>query len=338
MEDLQSWLDGVLSDSQIQMEYWKSQEQEDLDGLVSILANFLQSSDSISGRGVLLTGADSHSRYSVAAQIAELLEQAEFDGLFLDGMDLDGDDAVSARKKLDALLNHCFDEGRGICLVLEGMGECPCGREVLRHLGQRLCQCRMRPDESVQLFVVLPDEQPIPALLRNCLLQLRLQLPNEERRLAYLEEYGKTLRNYLSLPVFAQCTEGVSYVQLQDLIGLAEGYLDSLDGRGMSEKELRDFLEAQLPARRKDPMMQTLCDSVQELVEHFKKMPAAAPVQVSVANQMPEPVSTLTPDTPKDTSRESIEKLPPVEVASDLWGKDIVEEIRNRAEQIMQQA
>lgn len=339
MDDMHSWLDGLLSDSRIQLEYWKAQELDDFDGWVGILAASLQSGDAINGRGVLLTGADSHSRYAIAAQIAELLEQAEFDGLFLDGMEL-GCDGTAARKKLDALLNHFFEEGRGLCLVLDGMSECPCGREVLRYLGQKLCESRMNPDEGVQLFVVLTEQLPIPALLRNCLLQMRLQLPNEERRMAYLEQYGKTLRNYLSLAIFAQCTEGVSYVQLQDLIGLAEGYLDSLDGRGMSEKELKEFLAAQMPVQTKDPMLQTLCDSVQELVEHFKKMPASVPVPVQVQTTVTSAVVNPTPvsNTEGGTSRESIENAPPIEVANDLWGKDIVEEIRKKAEQIMQQS
>lgn len=329
-EDIQVWLDSAREESQFMLEYWKTRELGDPDEWGSLLASSFQDGGAVTGRGVLLAGGDNHSKQAVALQILGLLKPEAFEGIFLNGADLSDGGFAQARKKLDGLLDHFYDKGMGLCLVLDGLEECACRPEILRFMGQKLCEYTMYSEELTPLFLILMDdrEQDIPGLLRDCLQLCRLQLPNKTKRAAYLETHAKSLRNYLSLEIFAKATEGISYVQLQDMISLAEHYVDSRDGRALSDEELKTFVAGQMPDLVSEQPLKTLCKSVQQLVEQLPKIIRNAPVANVV--QQPQIQAQAAPQAQLSSvpGREEIEKMPPRQLAVDLFGEDFVSDMQ----------
>lgn len=337
-EEIRSWLDSTLADSRFQWEYWKAQRLPDLDDWGSLFAAFLQDRTSVSGSGILLTGADNHSKQFAAVQMLGHLIAESYEGVFLDGMELGTSGAIQAKQKLNCLLDHFYDAGMGLCLILEGMESCPCRRELLRFLGQKLCEYRMYQDQLTPLFLILLDdqEQDIPGLLRNCLRLCRVQLPNRERRAAYLAQHAKSLRHYLSLEVFAQSTEGASYKQLQDLVVLTEGYVDSRDGQGMSDEELRTLLAGQMPLPAQEDAMQSICQSVQQLIEQLPQLIKNA--GGGTGGGLPGPNSPPVSQPPISDgipTKADIENMPPLALAVELFGEQAVEEMRKMSERIV---
>ncbi len=333
MEDVMGWLDSTLAESQFQWEYWKQQRLPDPDGWGSMFHCLLQSRTSVSGRGLLLTGADSYSKQAAAVQMINLLVAEDYETVFLDGMELSDGGMSQARQKLDQLLDHFYDAGKGACLVLEGLEECVCRRELLRFLGQKLGEYRMYQDQLTPLFLILLDDrqQDIPGMLRSCLRLVRLQLPDREHRMVYLSQQAKSLRHYLSLEVFAQTTEGVSYVQLQDLIDMMEEYVDSLDGQVVSDDDLRAMLSQQLVIVQQDQSMQNLCQSVQQLVEMLPKLireGSSGRERQPQPQPQPQPVPTPIPGPGPMTD---FDKIPPLELSVQLFGQEAVDELRNMA-------
>ncbi len=334
---MEKWLKSTLEISQIQWAYWCDRDLTCPEDWKDHFSAYLQNHPALGGCGLLLTGGDSYTKQLVAMQMVDLLPET-FSCVFLHGGELAEGGIAEAKAKLQQLVDHFSQEATSLCLLMEGMEDIPCRRELLHYLGQTLCKCRYE-EQGNPLFLIMQDDQDmqIPALLRSHLQLCRLQMPNMQQREAYLDHHAKIIRNYVSLPVFAQTTAGVGYAQLQDMIQLVEMRLDALGGRGMSEQELRDFLESQLPAQTADPMMQDLCDSVKELVEQMKKAPAAVPVSVQTPVVMQENIPAPTPATQANTTWASIENAPPIQTATELFGKEKVEEIRKRAEAILQQ-
>lgn len=328
-EDIQVWLDSTRENSQFQLEYWKNRGLDDPDGWGDLLASSFQDGSAVTGRGILLTGGDSHGKHAVALQVLGLLKPEAYEGIFLSGTELGADGFTKAKKRLDSLLDHFYDNGMGLCLILDDMEECDCRREILRFLGQKLCEYSLYREELTPLFLILMDdrEKDLSGMLRDCLQLCCLQLPSKARRAAYLEIHGRSLRNYLSLEVFAQVTEGVSYVQLQDLISLAECYVDSLDGRGLSEEELKTFLADRMPESSSEQPIKTLCRSVQQLVEQLPELIKNAPAARAVA----QPVLSQPTQQPQLSSvpgRDEIEKMPPRQLAIDLFGEEFVSDMQ----------
>ena len=336
-KQMEKWLEATLEMSQIQWGYWCDRDLTCPEDWKDTFSAFLQSHPSLGGCGLLLTGADSYTKQIVAMQMVDLLPE-EYSCVFLHGGELAEGGVAEAKVKLQHIFDRFSQEAASLCLLLEGMENVSCRRELLHYLGQMLCKGRYLQGTN-PLFLILQDDldTQIPALLRSNLQLCRLQMPNTQQRRDYLEHHAKMVRNYVSLPVFAEATTGVGYAQLQDMIQLVELRLDVLDGRGMSEQELRDFLAAQLPAKTADPAMRELCDSVKELVEQVKKAPAAAPVSVQTpaVSQVMAPITP--PDADENVTRESIENAPPMQTATELFGKEKVEEMRRRAQAIMQQ-
>ncbi len=333
----EKWLESTLEMSQIQWGYWCDRDLTCPENWKDEFSAFLQNHPALGGCGLLLTGADSYTKQLVAMQMVDLLPE-DFSCVFLHGGELAEGGIAEAKAKLQCIFDHFSEEASSLCLLLEGMEDLSCRRELLHYLGQKLCKCRYE-EQASQLFLILQDDQDaqIPALLRSHLQLCRLQMPNVQQREAYLEHHAKMVKKYVSLQVFAETTAGVGYAQLQDMIQLVEMRLDMLDGRGLSVQELRDLLATQLPAKTADPMMQDLCDSVKELVEQMKKMPAAVPVSVQTPVVNQDNVQTPIPATEGHATRESIENAPPIQTATALFGEEKVEEMRKLAMAIMQQ-
>ena len=340
-QDIQLWLNDTCNDSQFQYEYWKSRELDDFDGWGALLAPSFHDGSSVTGRGILLTGGDSHGRQAVAIQVCGLLKSEAYEVIFLNGDELCDKGFAQAQKRLDALLDCFYDKGMGLCLILDDMEECDCRRKILRFLGLKLCEYNIYREQYTPLFLIVIDnrEQDMPVLLRDCLQLCRLRLPNKTRRAAYLEKHAKSLRNYLSLKVFAQVTDGVGYDQLQDLISLTENYIDSLDIRGLSDEELKRFLSDHMPDASAEQPVQALCRSVQQLVDRLPEMLKNLPVAHTVSQPIASQQSSSQPDLEAQLAslpgRADFEKMPPRQLAIELFGEEGVADLQ-QAYQMMQ--
>ncbi len=326
-KEIQAWLKGICDVSQFRLEYWKARELDDPDGWGSLLAPSFQDGDSVSGSGILLTGGDSHSKISFAMQVLNLLKPEAYDGVFISGTDLGADGFAQTLKKLNSLFDYFNNKGMGLCLILDDLDEYAYRRNLLQFLGHKLCEYNMYGGELAPLFLLIMDEheQDIPALLRDCLQLCRLQLPNKAKRSVYLEIHAKSLRNYLSLEVFAQATEGASYVQLLDMITLAENYIDSLDGRGISDDELKAFLADQMPNCTSDNPLNEINKSIQQMIEQLKNLPVGGGGGPYTPHKPIDPKPPLTND--NRVTREDIENMPPKQLATELFGEDRVKEL-----------
>lgn len=330
-EDILGWLDGTIKDSQLQWEYIQTQPQDDPDRWGDIFAASLQETDSFSGCGLLLTGADSYSKQSVAIQMLRHLVNDAYEGVFLDGMDLSSRGAAQAKARLDGLLDRFYDAGTGLCLILSGMEESPCRQELLQFLGQRLCEYRVYQDTLTPLVLILLDdrEQSIPALLRGRLRLCRVSLPDQSRRAAYLKKHAASLRNYLSLELFARKTEGASYAQLQDMICVAGCLVDSRDGSALSNEELTAFLAGQMPPPAPEDAMQTLCRSAQQLLEQLPQLLKNAATERVTAQPIqqaaPRVAAAVDGAAFMNDKRQEIEQMPPRDLAVELFGQETVD-------------
>lgn len=348
MEDIRSWLDSVLENSRIRWEYMQTQDQDDPDGWGEIFAASLQEGASVvSGCGLLLTGADSYGKQSAAAQMLALLVNEAYEGVFLEGTELCDGGIRQAKARLDALLDCFYDAGKGLCLILEGLEDCPCRRELLNFLGQTLCVYRTRDDYTPFFLILLDDrEQDIPGLLRGRLRLCRMCLPDLARREAYLKQNARSLRNFLSLEVFARATEGASYAQLQDMISVVGCLVDSRDVVTLPDAELTAFLAGQMPAPRPEDAMQTLCRSVQGLVDQLPELLKEAAAMRQTVPAVVSPVQTVPARAPMpvavdqgsfmDSKRREIEQMTPWELAVDLFGEKGVGDLRNQTVMLQQ--
>ena len=343
-ERIQTWIDGMLASSQLQLQMAQALPKVHQDDWGKTFAESLKDANFARSGGVLLSGADSYTKRCVAVHLTQILQRQAYELVLLEGADLVDEGIQEAKARIDGLLDHFYDAGMGFCLVLEGMEECAFRREVLSFLGQKLCEYRMYQQDLTPLFLLLLDdrEQQIPGLLRSCLRQYRLQLPDRAHRLAYLQNNGFSVRGYVSFEHFARITEGVGYPQLQDLVDWVACRIDSRDGRELTDAELSALLADQLPALSGEDGLQTLSRSVQQLVEQLpellKSMPAPQ-VQTVPIMQMPQ----QTPQTPVNDpqhlaeQRQTIENMAPRELGADLFGKERMEKLVQQAAQQMQQ-
>jgi len=336
-DDILTWLDSTLTDSQFQWEYLKTLAQEDPDGWGQLFSCSLREADSVSGCGILLTGADSSSKLSAAIPMLKLLDREDYECVFLEGSGLAELGAARAKAALDGLMDRLYDQGRGLCLVLEGAEEIPCRRELMTFLGQKLCKYHMFREELTPLFLILLDdrEQTLPALLRSRLQLCRITLPDLDRRMAYLAQHAKGLKKTLSLELFAKETEGVTYTQLQDLILLAGVLVDSQDCVYLPDEDLSAFLATQLPQRQQEDAMADLCRSLRQLTEKLpqllKHSAVNAPAEMSVFSP------TAIPPKPTGVPTETeILQMHPADLAVDLMGEEGLRDLQQAAVRLLQ--
>lgn len=344
-ERIQAWLDSALASSQLQLQMAQALPQIHSQDWDATFAQSLQDANFARSGGILLSGTDDYSKRCAAVQLVQRLQAQAYEGVLLEGAELTDEGAREAKARIDGLLDHFYDAGQGLCLVLEGMEECACRREVLSFLGQKLCEYRMYQQDLTPLFLLLLDdrEQQIPGLLRSCLRQHRLQLPNQAQRMGYLEKNAKSLRNFMSFAHLSQITEGVSYAQLQDVIEWLECYIDSRDGRELTDAELSELLEGQMPAAAGDNGLQSLSRSVQQLVEQLPELLQSIPapqVQAMPMQQMPQTAAAqsipVNEEQHMSEQRKMIEEMAPIDLCTDLFGQERTAGLMQKAEQIMQ--
>lgn len=312
--------------------------QEDPEDYNGILEAFLQEYYDFSGWGILLTGTDRCSSQAAAMKVLELLVEQGCEGVFLDGADLGEGGGTQAKAKLNGLLDKFYDMGTGLCLVLEGMEESACRWEILNFLGKRLCEYWLYKEEFPPLFLILIDEREkeIPNLLRDRLKLCRTNNPNYAQRAIYLKKHAVSLKDCLSLTQFAQLTEGADYAQLRDMIAMAGWLVDSRDGRGLTDEELSELLEGQMPTPSKEMASQSLYQSIQQLAERLPQALNGVTVGQMVPQALPAASASPAAAVPQDqgkylaSKRKEIEEMAPKQLIHEVLDDDFLKEVEMR--------
>lgn len=271
---VQRWVEDIQVRSIFQWEYRTFRKDEYPEDYKEILETFPKDRRKSRGGGILLSGNDHYASQAAAVKILEHFVLDDFVGIFLDGMELSEFGAEQAKARLNGLLDSFYDEGKCLCLILEGMEECTCRRELLIFLGEQLWESLLYGDQRIPLFLIFIDnrESEIPGLLRNRLQLYRTNVPSRSQRSNYLEKHAKYLAEYLSLELFVQLTEGADYIQIRDMIAMADRLIESRHGRMLTDGELTEFLAKQMPPLSQEKTTQQLVQKVKELADQLPQL------------------------------------------------------------------
>ena len=256
-----AWLKRVRLYSQLISEYLLSQIPDDSFGWGRVLQNmwFPTGSEQPSGTGLLLVGPAGCGKHTALHHMLRLLPlsprveiegryEAPYDAVFLneDSLADPEEDFAVCQARLNLLLDHYYDRGQGLFLVLEHAARLPFSRKLFRFLEEQLAAYFLNrgerslapgpkdwPDLSAEpaespypplFLVLLEEEEPeLPALLRSRLQLCRMSRPDLLRRTEFLLNHD--VQNvHLDLDELhpgqnlADLTEGLSYAQLQGLL------------------------------------------------------------------------------------------------------------------------
>lgn len=230
--------------------------------------------------GLLLTGPNGCGKHTAAAHMYHVLYDTHY-ALLLDGMELCADGFAAATQRLRYALDHPGKDDQGTplpwCLILENMESCPCRRELFTWLGQALTAQWYGETDVPPAFFILIDssEEDIPSVLRRHLRLCRMSLPTTSRRRAYIgRDEFPMIRVAVDCQLLATATEGLTYAQLADLTRNLEATINCLpdDQRSFTERELREFLQEQLPAPAREDPLQSLAQSARQFIERLPEL------------------------------------------------------------------
>ena len=348
---MDDWLNGVLSSSAMQEEYYTYMVPDDSSGWGEVLDRMWFSDPDVrpTGTGVLLTGPEGSGRHTAAAHLIRRLTERSYALAVLRGADLrpDEGDLKAQLHRLNSLLDHFLEQKQGLCLVVEDLMDSPCGRECAQWLGEMLCFYFLRrgPDfisggprdagarrdlaareeqlEPLFLICIEPLADSVPSLLRSRLQHCRMSLPDRQQRTAFARSHRPDfIPDRMSLDDFVQWTEGFSYAQLEDLIHTLAAV------PGGDPLRLDALLESQRPV---PPIWERAyalaAELLAELPELLRCTPAATDKH-AVPSQTSQPVK-LKPT--KGKGREDFEKLP-----GDVLYAGLPEEHRQHLEELLQ--
>lgn len=343
-EAVNNWLEKTLDTALNMIRNINAEKLDDSFGWGAILFQQLEQSQSISGRGLLLTGPDGCGKHTAAAYMIKFLSDRQFECVFLDGCELSEDGIETATMRLDALLEYSYDQGRGMCIALEHMEQCRYRWELLSYLGSTLYDYWLNQDQVPPVFLILLDnqEQGVPTILRKRLRLCRMVLPSLSRRKIFIENCARDLRKYISLDSFADATAGATYAQMLDLIQNVRDLLDSRDA-GLSEEDFLSFVREQMPI---PDFRDILTKAVYSASSFFEKMPqilhdtlASTQTDVAAISNSIQFVSENLPPSSSVTSgntsqglaknKTEIENMSVNQLAVELFGQKFVTELLN---------
>lgn len=337
-ESVQVWMEKMLNHALNQMRNIDAEPLDDSFGWGAMFSQQVDQARSLCGRGLLLTGPDGCGKHTAAFHMVKLLRDRDYECLFLDGYDLCAEGFDCAQERISALLDRSYDNGMGLCVVLEDLEQCRCRRELLSYLAGLLYDYGLNADKVPPLYLILLDnnEKALPAALRSRLRLCRMALPNRSRRQTFLENKARSISKYVSMEQFADATEGATYAQMVDLVWNVQDLLDSKD-TFLSEEDFLNFVREQMPV----PELQSvLMQGAYAAKHYFEQMPqkmydaltsiqltapAAAPAQQAVA----EMVVHVNDDMQIDMGerRKEIENMPVGQLEIELFGHCLKEEI-----------
>ena len=292
--------------------------------------------------GLLLTGPGGCGRHTAAAHMARTLYDTHCP-LLLSGKELCAEGYAPATRRLRYVLDHPnVIDGQSYpwCLILDGLEDCDCRRDLLSWLGQVMELTWYESGGEPSLFVILIDscEKDVPSNLRRHLRLCRMSAPAASHRRAYFESPRfPMICNAVNLELLVSSTEGFTYAQLVDLAQNLECALYCLpsDQSAFSDSELREFLQGQTPDVSQEDPLRSLALSARLFIEHLPELMTHMGTggnggwqrdrdDHKEKDDAKDPIDTPQPNpgiTKEQMQQELMEK-PVREVTDDLFGKE----------------
>lgn len=359
---IEAWIeDEIKYQSEGRLQYLYMSTLDDTFGWGKMLESYLNyPSFSIRKKhGLLLTGAYGCGKHTAAYHAVRFLtdenrwakqqEEDAFAAVFLSGEDFSFPDAQ--RSQVYEYLNALLDayEGKKLCLVLENPESCTQCDELLKQLGRFACMYTVQEDFAPLFIIVITEEERIvPPILRERLNLCRMNFPNRDRRLKFLENNAGDMTvlgsaaalpgSAISYEQIADETEGMTYAQLRDLLESASMYIDS--EVSLKYEGLPGVVREQLPMEDHDTAKQRLFMKIEDLIDTLPELleKHASSVQYVSAKESTESSSdrmkeldAILAETDKgidyDKLSKEVDKMTGLELANQVFGKEDAAEI-----------
>ena len=278
--------------------------------------------------GLLITGPAGCGKRTAAVFAAKQLLSDGYLCVCLSGYSLneDGEAFPVLRERLNALLDRCYDDERGLCLLLEAPDAYAFAGSLYAFLGKTCYEYRKAGEAYPPLFVVLlsAEEPALPAFLREQLLLCRMSLPTKAQRDAFLINNAAGLQKAVSADLLCEETEGFTYALLADCVKNLELLADAGNLTAISEEEARAFLRSQQPPRTAAQAQEDFLDRLEQI---FRKLPRQlGALRVQSGNGETEKFDALDvlseQDKPESLRRQEFEKMPVQQLAREVFGED----------------
>lgn len=298
---MNKWLDTVLGNGGMLMDYYMGMSLDDSFGWGRLLDQMWFSDPDArpTGTGVLLTGPSGSGRHTAAAYLIRQLVDRGYTLAVLHTGDLTPENGgfPELRERLNALLDHCLEEGQALCLLTENLSISPFGWDCAAYLGDMLCYyfLRRKPDfaaggprdrtyqgdlvsqeeqfEPLFLICIEDEIKNLPSVFRSRLQVCSMTLPDEEQRLSFLRSHEPRFNHHrpghISGADFVEWTEGLSYADLEDLV-------QNLNAAADQDGDIQRVLESQLSRRTstKESLFARLEDLLKRLPEYLENLPS----------------------------------------------------------------
>lgn len=342
MEELNSWLDIALEESNSQWEDWKEEliyiknkvSFYWIDYLSAYLKKLIDGGgqEDLNGFGLLLTGPDGCGKHMVTKSVMKLMEdKLDAYALVLSGPLLGDASLNETVKRLGDILDTFKVQRIALCLMVEELEEHPFRREILTYLGRRLREYRRKGEEFFYLVLIDRDERTVPNLLRRRLQLCRVSLPDQQQRRSIIGQFEDGFKQLVMCDYFAQITEGLTCAQLKDLAQAVVWQVDQMNpASSLPNEELLRFCRSQMPLPEPEDALPSIAASLRQLVENLpqalQNLPAAGSDD-QLANQPLQKYNENRIDEVKfmQDETERIKNATPRQLAEELYGKDFIE-------------
>lgn len=336
------WLQEILENADLFFEDLVDPPLDDTFGWGAMYSALLDGRGNVNGTGLLITGPDGCGKHTAALHMIKLLTAGAYAVVFLDGAQWSSLDIRVVLERMELLLQYFADEGKSLCICLEGMENCSLRREILHYWGHSLTVYRHERHRFPSLFLILIDgcEETVPFLLRRQLLLCRMTPPNRELRKKLLEAKALSLKEQFSFDVFVDNTEGASYGQILDML---QNLSNLLDCRTVNEAELVAFISGQMPpvepVRELSDVMSDFLTQLPNMLRNNSYGNEERNHNFDTSNQ-----STVTEDKAMENSnqyladkRRQFEAQQPGELADDLFTKEVADEMAQKIKEQLEE-
>ena len=335
MKTTEEWLGFLLKESERYDSIISSLPLNDVSGLGGAMRRIIRRERDERPDGVLLTGPSGVGKHNAAWHILQALEEENFIPVFLSGEDLavfKGDYPALA-ERLNALLDRFYDEGHDLCLILEEPERSGLGKQIYSFLGMAVRTYRSYPagDPSLFLILIAKKQPPLPSLLRDRLLYCPCELPDREKRAAYLAERGKMIRRFVSMERLAELSEGCSYAALGQIVDMLDFSIEATDRTPDEETMLRCIRQVtvQEQPKGKDPVaevlqrLETVFSGLKDTLSGIGPGRQASETESAWEQESP-PQKTADAETKTEMDRQEVEDMPISALSTDLFTEDML--------------
>lgn len=233
MKSAKEWVENITKESNDIYNVVMNKRLGDASGMGEMIRKCIVMGKTARPMGLVLSGPAGTGKHTAAYHAIEALEQEGCVPVFLTGSGMAEDISSYADfvECLNAMLDSFYDDGKGLCLVIDEPEEAGFGVRFYSFLGRVANDYRIHPDDLPTLFIILISEKKllIPSILSDMLLSLVFVLPDIDQRTVFVNERARSIKNYVSLPDLAKYSEGCSFSDLERVIKRLEVIIDTTD-------------------------------------------------------------------------------------------------------------